>query len=73
MTRTEKLKLLKEMKEQRTRYMIIISVLLFSTIFSIVYSCMVDRENKRITDFINNYNSDVKVFYLKEDFKGGSY
>lgn len=73
MTRTEKLQHLKEIKKQKTIYIIIVASLLFTTVYSITYSCIIVKENERIKEKINSYDSDTKIYYLKKDIREGNY
>lgn len=73
MTRSEKLQHLKEIKKQKAIYIIIVTTLLFSTICSATYSYIVVKENERIKEKINSYDSDVKIYYLKKDIERGDY
>lgn len=73
MTRTEKLQHLKEIKKQKTIYIIIVASLLFTTVYSLTYSCIIVKENERIKEKINSYDSDTKIYYLKKDIREGNY
>lgn len=73
MTRTEKLQHLKQIEKQKTIYTIIVVSLLFATVYSVTYGYMISKENERIKEKINSYNSDVKIYYLKKDIERGNY
>lgn len=73
MTRTEKLQQLREEKKQKTIHLIIFISLVFVAAFSATYGYLVTKENERIKEKINSYNSDVKIYYLKRDIERGNY
>lgn len=73
MTRTEKLRQLKESEKRKTIHSYIMLLLIFATVYSATYGYMVSKENTRIKNKIENYDSDLKVFYLKQDIERGNY
>ena len=73
MTRKERLQYLKEEKRQKTILITILISLIFATAYSATYAYIVVKENERIKDKINSYNSDIKIYYLKKDIERGDY
>lgn len=73
MTRKERLQYLKEEKRQKTIFMTILISLIFTTAYSATYAYVIAKENERIKDKINSYNSDIKIYYLKQDIERGNY
>ena len=69
MTRMEKKELNNKIKMMR----FINLLLIFAAIASVAYACVVDDENDRIKEKISNYNSDSKVYYLKQEIERGEY
>lgn len=73
MTRAKYLRQLRESKRKETIYLSIIVILIFTSTFGIAYGFFVSKENDRIKEKIKNYDSDLKVYYLKKDIEKGDY
>lgn len=73
MSRAKYLRQLRESKRKEMIYSSIITLLIFISIFSVTYGYFISRENVRIREKIENYNPDLKVFYLKQDIERGNY
>lgn len=73
MTRVEKLKELKQKEKRERRLLIINLILTFITVASVAFSLIISRENNEIKEKIKNYDSDAKVYYLKQDIGKGNY
>lgn len=73
MTRIEKLQKTKENKRKENTLLTTSLVMLFITIASVSYGLIVSRENSKIIEKINSYNSDAKIYYLKQDIEKGNY
>lgn len=59
-------------KITKVKNLITILLLIYIIAAPLAYGYFMDKENDRIIDFIKNYDSDKKVFYLKKDLLGGN-
>lgn len=59
-------------KITKIKNLITILLLIYIIAAPLAYGYFMDKENDRIIDFIKNYDSDKKVFYLKKDLLGGN-
>lgn len=73
MTRVEKLKKLKQKEKREKRLLIMNLILTFITVASVTFGLIISRENNEIKEKIKNYDSDAKVYYLKQEIERGNY
>ena len=59
-------------KITKIKNLITILLLIYIIAAPLAYGYFMNKENDRIIDFIKNYDSDKKVFYLKKDLLGGN-
>lgn len=59
-------------KITKVKNLMTILLLVYIIAAPLAYGYFMDKENDRVVDFIKNYDSDKKVFYLKKDLLGGN-